>query len=477
MLCLLLLSTAVTPITAVSSEKDFTVNNPPGNEFVIKNSSISGPGIIRGDYNTTHLWQSQPYNLTVSLYTGSRSGTHNICAKLKGEGNNSTALGCQAKNLSSNTSQKINFTFANSSNISGDQTLVMSVNKSKKKSKIIARSQKPVTILRKKGDPDGDGLINKAEVKHETNVSERDTDNDGLNDYEEVKEYNTNPLKNDTDSDGLRDPEEISKGTNPNKKDTDSDGLHDGAEIANETNASNPDTDNDGLIDVKEVNGSTDPTKKDTDADDLSDYKEVVRYNTDPTEPDSDNDSLNDSTEIKKGTDPTDADTDNDGLADGKEIEIGTNPRKVDTDGDGLSDGFEYRFGTNPTSPLFTGGLYLLLLGILGGAAILVGRSENKWVRQLRNNDQRQSEVPPQSADDSPDITTDADRVLELLQANGGRLPQTKIIEETEWSKSKVSRLLSEMENNEQISKINIGRKNIVLLYGTDIENEQPPGN
>lgn len=44
----------------------------------------------------------------------------------------------------------------------------------------------------------------------------KDTDNDGLNDYDELNVYMTSPYLDDTDSDGFKDGEEIANGNNPN---------------------------------------------------------------------------------------------------------------------------------------------------------------------------------------------------------------------------------------------------------------------
>ncbi len=44
----------------------------------------------------------------------------------------------------------------------------------------------------------------------------KDTDADGLNDYQEVYTYNTSPYLRDTDSDGIPDGTEISQGKDPN---------------------------------------------------------------------------------------------------------------------------------------------------------------------------------------------------------------------------------------------------------------------
>ena len=79
-----------------------------------------------------------------------------------------------------------------------------------------------------------------------------------------------------------------------------------------------------------------------------------------------------------------------------------------------------------------------------------------------------------QSADDSvpepsvsdEELLTDEARVKKLLDENGGRMKQVNIVDETGWSKSKVSMLLSEMEEEGDISKLRVGRENIISLEG-----------
>jgi hypothetical protein len=44
----------------------------------------------------------------------------------------------------------------------------------------------------------------------------KDTDGDGLSDYDELNTYNTSPYLEDTDGDGFKDGEEIKKGYDPN---------------------------------------------------------------------------------------------------------------------------------------------------------------------------------------------------------------------------------------------------------------------
>ena len=59
-----------------------------------------------------------------------------------------------------------------------------------------------------------------------------DTDGDGLQDFLEENVYNSNPNNNDTDNDDLEDYDEILNGTDINDPDSDGDGLFDGHEVS-----------------------------------------------------------------------------------------------------------------------------------------------------------------------------------------------------------------------------------------------------
>jgi hypothetical protein len=75
-----------------------------------------------------------------------------------------------------------------------------------------------------------------------------------------------------------------------------------------------------------------------------------------------------------------------------------------------------------------------------------------------------------QPAVSDEELLTDEDRVLRMLDANGGRMKQVNIVDETGWSKSKVSMLLSDMEEEGLISKLRVGRENVISLKGHEPE-------
>ncbi|MCI0439357.1 MAG: carboxypeptidase regulatory-like domain-containing protein, partial [Chloroflexi bacterium] len=154
-----------------------------------------------------------------------------------------------------------------------------------------------------------------------------DDDEDGLpNDYELAVGLNPNEddAAQDPDKDGLTNFQEFEAGTEPSIADTDDDGLDDHEEVITwPTDAAKPDSDFDGLLDGEEADFGSDPLDSDSDNDGLSDGVEVVisgnPRSADPVG-DADLDGLSNKAELDMFLDPVNPDTDGDGLIDGQEI-------------------------------------------------------------------------------------------------------------------------------------------------------------
>ena len=206
-----------------------------------------------------------------------------------------------------------------------------------------------------------------------------DSDGDGLLDSEEL-ENGTDPERKDTDGDGLWDPVEIEgvlgHFTDPLDPDTDNDTIDDGEELlAGEdgyvTDPTSNDTDGDRMSDPEEINGAfgmkSHPSKVDGDGDGLTDRQELFQTGTAPLREDTDGDGLPDGwidgwrgLPLNGLKDPGEfEDRDLDGEVDtgswGDGVGPGeTDPLNPDTDGGGATDGYElfYKGSSNPLNPV-----------------------------------------------------------------------------------------------------------------------------
>lgn len=121
-------------------------------------------------------------------------------------------------------------------------------------------------------DSDGDNIPNFIERYFGTDCYRKDTDGDGLSDYDELYILGSNPTLKDTDGNGISDAYE--------------------------------DYDDDGLVAIEEIEQQTNLFIADSDGDGLMDGEEVHKYYTNPNDKDTDKDGVNDGKEMEIGTDP-----------------------------------------------------------------------------------------------------------------------------------------------------------------------------
>ena len=387
-------------------------------------------------------------------------------------------------------------------------------------------------------DSDSDGLGDGLEIKvYHTNPLDANTDDDGLADGREV-DIGTAATRADTDGDGLEDgPEVNTYQTNATAADTDDDGLADGAEVELGTNPTTANTDEDALTDGEEVTlYDTDPTRADTDGDGLNDDVEVFENNTDPTVADTDGDGLDDGEETDDyGTDPLVADTDGDGLDDGAEVRLGSDPTDPTSTADpGPVTRVTLAVRDRPLAAgLLGAAVVLLAAGLLSrrlagrldidpvgralrGVPVLGGPADGDETRdgttaedeadEEPDRDPAEAEVsaepeatapaadagaasepavdepaPEEEVGASPTnlpedaVLTNEERVAGLLAENGGRMLQSDMVEAADWSKATVSRVLTEMEEEGEVTRVDIGRGNLVARPGDEPANAGSP--
>ena len=461
----------------------------------IRSVTYAGDGGVPDVGDDRHLWagDAHAFDVTVSSTDGLTDGS--VCLVAGG-----SDLDCQSVTVDPGTNATATVSVDRwPANLTGAQS-VDAVVRSGNASGPLDTASVDVTVIERQGDLDGDDLVNEREVSVGTDLRTNDTDGDGLGDGAEVDTYDTDPTNGDTDGDGLTDSEEIE---------------------TYQTDPTEPDTDGDGLADPRELELDTNPNKADTDGDGLDDGAEVNTYETDPADPDTDDDGLDDGAEVNTyDTNPTNPDTDGDGLDDGPEVNrYDTDPTDPDTDGDGQGDATEVdRVSEFPGEAAGIAAVALAAVVVVAGGVHFSGRSPLRWVRSTLGDDRppdagaaaeptgaeaADGDGPPAAsssgesavgADDAPvesaagddtgaadadsgdgegppEFLSDEQRVFTVIDDHGGRVRQSELVQETDWSKSKVSRVLSSMEADDQVVKIDVGRGNVVMR-----PEDVPPG-
>ena len=92
-----------------------------------------------------------------------------------------------------------------------------------------------------------------------------------------------------------------------------------------------------------------------------------------------------------------------------------------------------------------------------------------------RNRIDEQNALVADAEPRTEEFLTDREKVQQLIRENGGRMKQSRIVDSVDWSKAKVSRLLAELEDEDQVTKLRLGRENLVCLPGHEPTASQSP--
>ena len=85
------------------------------------------------------------------------------------------------------------------------------------------------------------------------------------------------------------------------------------------------------------------------------------------------------------------------------------------------------------------------------------------------------SEQPGETdADPDPALLSNEERVMQLLEANGGRMKQQRVVEELEWTDAKTSKVVSGMRESGTIESFRIGRENVLTTPEDDPREPSP---
>ncbi|WP_226005006.1 helix-turn-helix transcriptional regulator [Natrinema salinisoli] len=123
-----------------------------------------------------------------------------------------------------------------------------------------------------------------------------------------------------------------------------------------------------------------------------------------------------------------------------------------------------------PSMPWAIVALALALLAVVGAAGWLIGRNrsgdvgieaESGTIQRTDGSVEAESNAasgPP------PELLSNEERVLRLLEKRGGRVKQQEVVSELEWTEAKTSQVVGELRENDEIDVFRIGRENVLAL-------------
>lgn len=86
-----------------------------------------------------------------------------------------------------------------------------------------------------------------------------------------------------------------------------------------------------------------------------------------------------------------------------------------------------------------------------------------------RPDSDAETESPADGAADTEvpsELLSDTERVLNLVESNGGRMKQQAVVEALEWSETKTSQVVNDLKEEGELEVYRIGRENVVSLPG-----------
>ena len=109
---------------------------------------------------------------------------------------------------------------------------------------------------------------------------------------------------------------------------------------------------------------------------------------------------------------------------------------------------------------------------LVAGAAVLVVAGAGWWM--TRGDDPTESAEPTQSGESPqpdrppPELLSNEERVLWLLEEQGGRMKQQEVVSELEWTEAKTSQVVGQLREDGEIEVFRIGRENVLALPEED---------
>jgi hypothetical protein len=152
----------------------------------------------------------------------------------------------------------------------------------------------------------------------------------------------------------------------------------------------------------------------------------------------------------------------------------GSDPEDLSGDGDGgTDDGGTDDGGTDDGGTDDGGSSSMSVMPMLGivGLVLVAGAGVAVLVTNRGEDGSKEDEAATDPADTPPeDLLSNEERVLQLLQKNGGRVKQKQVAEQLDWTAAKTSQVVGDLRDDDEVDSFRLGRENVLTLPDVDIE-------
>ncbi|WP_226482395.1 helix-turn-helix transcriptional regulator [Natrinema amylolyticum] len=130
----------------------------------------------------------------------------------------------------------------------------------------------------------------------------------------------------------------------------------------------------------------------------------------------------------------------------------------------------EPQSGEEPSMPWAIVTLALALLATVGVAGWLIGRNRSSGEATADGDETVQradgAAVSERTVPDGPppELLSNEERVLRLLEERGGRVKQQEVVSELDWTEAKTSQVVGDLRESDEIEVFRIGRENVLAL-------------
>jgi hypothetical protein len=132
--------------------------------------------------------------------------------------------------------------------------------------------------------------------------------------------------------------------------------------------------------------------------------------------------------------------------------------------------------GSLPISPLAAAALALLLLAAVGGGIAVYRRRDLGRMIGADSSETRSADEPNEEDEDAgdeggavaaspdPELLSNEEQVLQLIEAEGGRMKQKEVAERLEWTDAKTSQVTKKLRESGELEGFRLGRENVLSL-------------